>query len=198
MCGVCGTVAAPGNFDLSQKCCTCYECGEPLAANERVKWATGKGYSLYHDACQRKRHVEIVEAQLEKAKVVESYNGPVYFEGHAGSYGDSYFENVDELSEYLDDMEGQSSRPEFAFCCEAVGFKAPDLDSLLRSATEEMDEDAYERLEGIEELEKAIAIFVLANAGVHSYMEDRKHKVRIPPVDQSNAAAQGEEKGGPK
>ena len=177
MCSECKTVVAPGNFDVSQKCCACYDCGLPLLPEER------KCRSLYHRECERARRARREMEALEKAEIVIDYTGPVYFEGGDGSYGDGYFTDVDELAEWLNDQElpdGGDDRPEFAFCYKEIPFRRISLDSLIESACDDMDEDASERLSGVEELEKACNAFYEANKGVVSYFEDRKRKVRIP------------------
>lgn len=191
MCSECGTVASPGNFDISQKCCTCYDCGEPLPKDERTRYAEGKGYSLYHRECERQRRIKHDMKALDKAELVADYDGPVYYEGRRGSYGDGYFENVHELAEILDCDEDQSGRPEFAFCCEEIPFRMLDVDDIIQSACEEMDEDAAERLNGIDELKAAAAKFNEANKGVISWYEDRKRKVAVPPMGQDGGAANG-------
>jgi hypothetical protein len=181
MCGNCGMVASPGNLDISEKCCTCYDCGLPLAKDERIPYADGRGNrSLYHRECERIRRVKRDAEMLGKAELVPDYDGPVYYEGRHGSYGDGYFADVDELAEDLDTEDDQSSRPEFAFCCEAIPFRGPDAGSIIESACEEMDEDASERIEGVEEFEKACAAFQKANEGTISWGQDRKHKVAVP------------------
>lgn len=183
MCSECGQVACPGNFDISERCCTCYDCGKPLPKDERIRYAEGKGYSLYHRECERQRYQKRMAEQLEKAELVADYDGPVCFEGRHGSYGDGYFSDVHELAESLDDDEDQSFRPAFAFCCKEVPFRMLDVSNMLESACEEMDEDAAERLTGIEELEAAVAKFNEANKGVIAWYEDRKRKVRIPAME---------------
>jgi len=183
MCSECYTVAAPGNYDLSEKCCTCYECGLPLAKDERVKYANGSGYALYHRKCERLRHMRLELEALERAELVIDYDGPVYCEGRSGSYGNGYFENVMELAEDLDMDDNQSSRPEFAFCCKEIPFRGADAQSLIESALEDLDEDAGDRLEGLEELEKACAVFNEANKGLISWHEDRKRKVSVPALE---------------
>lgn len=181
MCRECLSVAAPGNYDLSEKCCTCYECGLPLPNDERVPYAQGNGKALYHRECERNRRAAREAEQLENAELVADYDGPVYCEGvPGGSYGDGYFESVEELADMLNDAPDDDSRPEFAFCCTKHPFPSINLSGILESACDDMDDDAYERLDGVEELEAACAAFTEANKGVISWYEDREHKVAVP------------------
>lgn len=181
MCSECRGVAAPGNFDVSQKCCTCYDCGGILAKDERVPYAEGNVRSLYHRECELKRRAKREAEMLDRSELVPNYAGPVYFEGGHGSLGDSYFADIDELAEYLDDGPDED-RPEFVFCCEEFPFKAPNIERLIESACDEMDEDvAYERLDGIRELQAACEAFRKANESVTCWSVDYKHKVAVPP-----------------
>lgn len=177
MCSECHAVAAPGNFDVSEKCCTCYDCGKPLSKDDR------KCRSLYHRDCARQRLARHNAEALEKAELATDYKGPVYCEGRRGSYGDGYFADIMELAESLDMDDDQTNRPQFAFCCEEQGIQEIDVNSLLESACEEMDEDAQDRLNGVEDLEEACAAFNKANKNVVSFTEDRKRKVAVPPVN---------------
>jgi hypothetical protein len=178
MCSECKQVAAPGNYDLSVKCCTCYECGLPLAKNERTPWAEGTGKALYHLKCQEKRQREREADRLEKAQLLTDYDGPVYCDGWSGSFGDGYFADVEELAETLDDDEDQSSRPAFAFCCTTRGFSI-DMDSVLENATQEMYDDIADDLDGVCELQDAVEAFNKANESIKTWEPDYKRKVAI-------------------
>ena len=177
-CGVCHSVAAPGNFDLSEKCCTCYDCGKPLAKDEKIPYGDGKGNrSLYHRACEERLRSEREAARLEKAELVADYNGPVYCEGWRGSFGDGYFSDVAELEETLDDAEGPN-RPEFVHCCTSRGISI-DLSRILESATEESYEDCSDDLSGVDELQAAVDAFNKANESVKTWDVDYKRKVVV-------------------
>ena len=177
MCSECHMVAAPGNFDLSEKCCSCYDCGLPLPKDERIPYATSGGRSLYHRECERLRRMKHDGDTLDKAELVTDYSGPVYLDGVGnGSYGDGYFANAQELSEHLDFHEGD--RPLFAHTCTSRGLSI-DLDSILENATEEMYEDCRDDLDGVEELQAAVDAFNKANESVQTWDADYKRKVAI-------------------
>jgi hypothetical protein len=174
-CGVCGQLArGETNFDISEKCCTCYDCGEPLGADKTAS------NTLYHHECERQRRHAAERRRLDKAVLVDGYDGPVYFEGGHGSYGEAYYENVDELSE--DDAFPEDE--EFAFCCEASGV-AMDLSSILENLTEEMFEDAIDHLYGTEELAKAVDAFNAENVSVVTWNVDYKRKVRVREISKT-------------
>ena len=172
-CGVCHQIAAPGNYDISEKCCTCYECGKPLSDKDR------RSRSLYHDACDKQMRVRWQQERLDKAKLVNDYDGPVYLEGIGrGSYGDGYFSDVHELAESIPTaVETDGTR--FAFCCESRNTSL-DFDSIIENLAEEMFEDAADSLNGLDELREAIDAFNLANESVITWDVDYERKVAIP------------------
>ncbi len=175
-CGKCGSIGYA--FDVSEKCCSCFECREPLGEAEL------KTRSFYHPACTRAREAKRELARVEKAELVEDYDGPVYLEGvGSGSMGDGYFANLDELSEHLDFEDGE--RPEFAFCCRPAKVINVNIDHILESLTEDSYEGAYDDLTGVEELAAAADAFNKANESVISYDCDYKRKVRIPNAEES-------------
>lgn len=178
MCSECKRVAAPGNLDISERCCTCTGCGEPLPPNERTPYSTAHGSKMYHDKCEQERRMRHDAEVLEKAVLVTDYGGPVYLDRVGnGSYGDGYFADVEELSEHLDFHDGE--RPLFAHCCTSRGFNI-DLDQILENATEEMFEDCYDHLSGVDELSEAVDAFNKVNESVFCWDADYKRKVAIP------------------
>lgn len=174
-CGICGQIAGKGNFDISQKCCTCYECGAILGPEEKSTRA------LYHRDCENKRHAVIEMKRLEKAELVTDYSGPVYCEGvPGGSFGDGYFSDIGELEDMLNDAPDDTGRPEFAYCCTSSSAAHLSTDSILESATEEAFEDAIDSLSGVDELRAAVDAFNEANKDVLSWDWDMKRKVAVP------------------
>ncbi len=172
MCGNCGQLAGPGGYNLSQTCCLCYRCGLPLDEIAR------KTRSLYHVSCERMRRQEADQKRMDEAEEILGYDGPVYLEGVGhGSYGDCFFENVQELSEHLDFHEGLGH--EFAFACKPTKFRGVDAGDIYEELASDMSEDYSDHFSGTEEFEKAIQAFNEANAKLISWDVDLKHKVRI-------------------
>lgn len=176
-CGVCGKLArGVTNFDISERCCTCYDCGLPLNEHER-QYANTK---LYHVACDDKRRRLNEQKRMDNAALVADYDGPVFLDGVGhGSYGDGFFADVDELAEHLDFGDSEGDRPQFAFCCTSRGL-CFHLDNILESATEDMHEDARDDLEGVEALQTAVDAFIEANKSLLTWDVDYKRKVAIP------------------
>lgn len=149
MCGVCGRALL--DYAIAERCCRCGHCGNLLSEEEQ------KENRSYHSECSRTWRAKRELAQIEKAILAADYNGPVYYEGGCGSYGDGYFSDVQELADYLDDQ-SDDARPSFAFCCTGRAIFL-DVDRILENATEEAFEDASEQLRGVDALRTAISVF---------------------------------------
>lgn len=174
-CGACGRPAGPGNFDLSERCCACLHCGKQVNNS-------GRDFSLIHDACEPLRDKEIQEKRLSEAtEYSEPYSDPVCCEeAGTGSYGDGYFENVEELAQHLDHRKDDSSRPLFAFCCERYPFSGLDTRDWLENAAQELGEDAEDHFSGVDELTEAVEKFNALNSSMCGWHADFDHKVKIP------------------
>ena len=72
-----------------------------------------------------------------------------------------------------------------AHCCTEQPFPLITADRLIESYCDDMDEEAADRLEGRDELDKACAAFSELNKGVISWYVDYKRKVRVPMVTNS-------------
>lgn len=177
-CGVCGKLARGAtNFDISERCCTCYDCGLPLSGDERRFANT----CLYHRACDDKRRTEREAARLDKAELVSDYDGPVYADGYGGgSYGEAYFADIDEFAEAAEDaLEEGVHLPDFVHCCKSRPVAGLDLGRILESHCEDAFEDAFDHLNGVDELQTAVDAFNTLNAGVLSWEPDYSRKVRV-------------------
>ena len=166
-CGKCGF---DGHTDREQaeRCCVCNYCGEPV---DRKKYGAG-----YHHECQRASFERDRLRKLAAAELVEDYAGPVYVEG-LGSSG--YFEDMDDLLDYLCGSRGDRSWPQFANCCDVEPFEF-DLDSALENEASDHHEDIVDCLNGIAELREAVDRFNAENAKVASWHVDEDRKVAVP------------------
>ena len=170
ICGKCGAPARrKANFDISEKCCTCWECGREL---DRA----AVSYGHYHPECDRDRRSRIDTARLEKAVLVDDYKGAVALDSDwpSGGWGDGYFESIDVLRDCLE--EGDDI--EFAYCCTPT-YPHLDADQILQSCCEELHEGAAESLDGEEEFYAACDAFNKANAGTVTWNIDYSRKVRV-------------------
>lgn len=150
LCGKCGRIWV--SFESAERCCKCSYCGEFCDWRE----------SVAHLACQDRALRESEAKALEKAELVEGYDGPFF-------WGDRFCLDVDELLERADGAE----LPEFGFC---VAYQAPQLNyaDIVENVASEMHED-WEPNDA-PELEKAIELWNAANAQNGTYFEDRKRK----------------------
>lgn len=174
ICGKCGAPArGKSNFDISERCCVCWICGSPLADGEP------QHNNHYHDDCDRTHRATLDMKRLDKAVLVEGYEGPVYCEGVlGGSYGDGYFSDVGELEDMLNDSP-EATGIEFAYCCTSSPVALLDVDSIIENETQESFEDAIDHLNGVDELRTAVEVFNEANKDVISWDWDPTRKVRV-------------------
>lgn len=118
---------------------------------------------------------------MEKAMLVEDYDGPVYCEGvPGGSYGDGYFSDVDELADAIADLEDCTI--ECAYCCTSSRAAFIDLDNVLEHAMQDALEDAIDHLNGRDELQAAVDAFNEANKDLLSWDVDYSRKVSVAPA----------------
>lgn len=172
ICTSCGAAArGRTNFDISEKCCTCWECGGPLTAEEK------KHPGHYHAACDRLRRGKMDLARMENAALVENYNGPVFADGVRGGQ-DGYFRSLDELQDALADYDETAPCLEFAYCCTVSPIRI-NLDSVLEQITEEAYEDAYEDIKGVGELQESVDKFNATNAEIQTWNADYTRKVKV-------------------
>lgn len=157
-CGECGMIYAATDGRSADYCCRqqiCERCG----GDSPKAW-------IYCSPCRD-------AIRLEKAVEITEWDGPVYCEEK-----DRYFSDFGEAEDYILDEEGDG-RPEWLFPCKEVSHKRlVDVDSILESATEDLFEDAYDHLVGVEELTEAVHAFNAKQTMV-SWDTDYSRKIRI-------------------
>jgi hypothetical protein len=116
-------------------------------------------------------------ARFEKAKKItpEEYDGAHVF------CGEKYYDSVEEaIDDYL---EGQE--PEYVWACKDINLPKADIDRIIEPLVEEMWEDADSfDLNGIDELEKALAAFDKANEGISLWNPDYSTAILIKQEEQ--------------
>lgn len=170
-CSACGRLYGEVNKDLAESCCVCSHCGKEMDRKEE--------YSTTHKRCWSERQAERERQQLEDAQLVTDYDDWVFTDHGWGQ--DGYFPSPEQAAEELDDqLEDHDDWPEFMFCCREIPFPGLDVGDIIENLTCNMFEEADEHLVGINQLAIAVAEFNKANAGLISYMADRKRKAAIP------------------
>jgi len=149
--------------DVAESCCRCRYCGE-LEKNSHAECR----YRAMH-----KRRAEVLEA----AAVIENYDGWVYAEGCG--YRDGYFPSMDDLLEYLAEEE-LSDWPERVHCCTPVTIRWPDASDIAERVCEGLYEEADNDLQGLKELDEALAEFAKANASMQCFEADYSRCVLVP------------------
>lgn len=142
-CGECRVIY--GYEEMARKCCSPRVCGCGAAIAYR--------YYTACDDCRRKADEKRADERFEKAPRVSrrDHNGPVC----ESEYGDKYHPDtesfVDEWMSYHDAL------PAYVWACETRRLEL-DAEEIVRQELErsESDEDANDRVEGIDELQKAM------------------------------------------
>lgn len=160
----------------AESCCreaVCTECGKPTLA---------KHYTLCPDHSLEERKKKDKEA-LEKATLVESWNGYIYSDDATG-YNEGYFEDAGILIDYCEDEEIEV--PEFAYIAEETKFQL-NADHILENAADgDHHEDILDSLVDREELETYIEQWNAKQVAC-SYYPNYKKKVRVRPVEKEGA-----------
>lgn len=171
-CGTCRTVYKHKVRDLAEDCCKCRVCGESCPRDAPDTW-TNLHKSCHEDE-RRRRHAE----RFDKAEEVADYDGWVCVEPWGPQ--DGYFASAEEAEEYIWDVhEDGDELPEWAFCCERVEPRWPDVSDIVERFADDMYEGYEDHLNGTKELEAALKAFAEANADLCSWTVDYTRKVRL-------------------
>lgn len=159
-CGKCRDVA--GTKERAEECCKPNLC------------ACGKECRPYYadcDECSDAAQKIKDHQRFEKAETVdpETYDGPV-----AHPESDRYWENLDDFLSMTDTDE----RPEYLWCCTVSPVCTLDTDRIIEDATQEAyDGFDSDDLNGIKDLDEAIARFNEANSEVTKWEADWSRKI---------------------
>lgn len=126
----------------------------------------------------------ILEKRLKRAELVEYDGGLVYVENYG--WGEGYFDDMCDLTEYLEGEVEDEGRPGFAFLCKAVE-KEMNADDMIEELCGDGYEGMEEALEIPSELVDAIGIFNEINKErLKVWQADYSRKVRVPKQDPIN------------
>jgi hypothetical protein len=153
-CGECGSVYSTKESAIY--CCkqsVCEDCGNDC----------DKSWIRCRDCSDKIR--------LEKAVEIKDYSGPVYYK-EADKYFESYEEALDWFNDYPEEC------PEWFFPCIEEPCPKLDLDSAIENLTENLFEDAYDQLKGVEEIKIAVDEFNKKQT-LMSWKVDMKRKIRF-------------------
>jgi hypothetical protein len=174
-CGKCKLICA--SSELADKCCDwkCVDCSVGV-----------RNYTTRCDSCHSKVMLDRRAALLEKAQIVEDYDGWVCCDECSGGQ-DGYFPSLEEFVDYIFDeawgdpeVEGSPEWPEFVFACKS-DVKELDVGNSIENMCEGGYEEMEEGLRGKDELYAAVDKFNELNRDALTCWEvDYKRKVRVP------------------
>ncbi len=179
-CGKCDkTYAHPrgGGKMFADRCCDfrCVACGIPC-----------QQHYAKCNACIERERADKETARFEKAEKLDSWDGWVWT--NATPHNEGYFSSVEELVEWFDDGSQNDDGynpciPDYAWICDPSPLVRLNIDSILQSIGEGLDEDFdSDDLKGIAELTEALEAFNEANKEVVSYHPCNDRVVLIEPV----------------
>lgn len=164
----------------------CDECGKLYQTEDSANYCCQKSYCKEcgkeakhcHTLCEdckaiafRKKHKELMDA----AELIEKCGAFVYYEEE--------YHNTDNLFDYFIDHDNIEECEEFAFDCDPKPYKAPNVvEWVQEDCYDKMYEDAAEDLVGLEDLQKAVEEFELANQKMVAYEVNYKRKVSIKDI----------------
>lgn len=167
LCGKCrrNTVTK----DYAEKCCQPNLC-------QRCQ----KECPQYHTFCSPCQDLN----RFEKAVEVLDYQGWVYSESHS-RHNNGFYESMEEFLDYVDeydpDDESFNAVPEFVYACHEIPFPSFEASDLVEPYCAQYEEplEAYDRVEGLELMQKALNWFTKKNAHNITYEPDYKRIVRV-------------------
>jgi hypothetical protein len=165
-CGKCRMTAH--DEAMATRCCNpvCDVCGNPCSV-----------YSSLCEGCQSKKRAEHEASLRAKATVLDSWDGWIYAEGYG--YTDGYFNSIEDLLEYMEDVDDDLEWPQYAYVCEPEQIATIDAGSIYDSFEWPDGMDLHD-LNGTKEFEAAVDAFNEANKDVLCYVADMNRIVLIP------------------
>ena len=151
----CSSCKLPHVHDIAENCCKKGIC----------KICEKETPSVHNLMCYDCRDKE----QMEKAEKLENWDGPVVF-------NDSYYATLEDLLCCND----EEKLPEFVYIAETENILKLDVEDILERLCENLYEDAYEDLNGVDEFKNAVKDFNEANGRNTYRMESGKKAVRVP------------------
>lgn len=161
-----GTRDGERGLERAAQCCVCRYCSLPVTDQRDNRWR--------HDACKEADYQKRRLAQRERAQKLETWGGWVY-------HGDRFFESLEDLVDHLDCWGTEPEDwPAFVYVCKEVPFPGLRLHRAVESLCEDLFDDAYDHLVGLEKLWAAEKEFNAANAHLVSYEPDYTRAVKVP------------------
>lgn len=173
-CEACGVIYSPRNGAQpeAEACCKCKYCGEPAPRDDN------DCYTRMHKTCWQQDRRDRQAKRLEKAEVVEQYDGWVFIDGVGPR--DGYFESAEEAEDWLwDTHEDGDVLPQWAFCCTSSPPPRLDLEDVTQRFIDNGYEDIEDDLVGLARLREALELFWEENKHLVSWTPDYSRKVRL-------------------
>lgn len=189
VCGQCGTMHTHGfgghtltTEERAAQCCLLKKCD------------CGRAKEIQHyEKCRTCRDKEDSLREIERmksAELVETHDGMIFVDGYGG-YREGFFNDVDDLLEWIEGEDDSDNFPipEFVFCCVQKHFKDEHISAgdIIENETQDYHEDYHQQLDE-DGLQKLLNQWVSEQA-LSSWDVDYSKKVRISdaPEQRENA-----------
>lgn len=165
-CGNCGLVYSAREW--AEQCCKpekCEKCGKEIPY--KTMWSLC-------DACRKEKEIEDEQQRFYKAQKYTLANCPkekcqmMYSDVY--TYNEGFFSDIEELKGFCS-WKG-IKLPDYVYCTREQKFSI-DVDAMLENSCEELHEDAYENLDGVEELRSYIEDWCKKQSGATTFYRDQ-------------------------
>lgn len=160
MCGECGRIWPESDSYSSDYCCRCSDCGGKIHYSQHLC-----------DKCWGPHYARLTQGELDKATIVDDYDGPV-------NIGEKFWQTPEECRNNFGD-----NSPEFAFCCHVESYSL-DAETILQDLLENAGIDGHDEsnLDGVTDFARAVEAFNEANKSNVYWLADTSRKARIKAV----------------
>lgn len=156
----------------------CEHCNAELPRGKsRCECETSK--ALYaREQHEKKQTVWNKAIKIKADDEIAKSMGMYYFDGYP--YNEGYFSDFDEFFEWWEDNhESDDERPQYVWGTDCTRLIL-DADSILENATEDLHEEAFNRIEDKEELQAFLEAWCAKQKGTTTYYSTQKYAIEIP------------------
>ncbi|WP_201319076.1 hypothetical protein [Paenibacillus sp. EPM92] len=143
------------------------QCDCEKSKAERAAEHSAKARAIFDKAIKVKADDEIAKGM-----------GMYYFDSYP--YNEGYFSDFDEFFEWWEEShEPGEERPQYVWGTDCMGLIL-DADSILENATEDLHEEAFNRIEEKDELKAFLEAWCAKQQGTTTYYSTQKYAIEIP------------------
>jgi hypothetical protein len=117
------------------------------------------------------------QERKDKAEKIDYWDGGVF-------WASNYYPSVEEAAEAIwDHTTEEDVPPQYLFIAKQVTARQLRACDIIEGYYGDLEDDGYDHIEGIEELERACQEFNKKNKDIQWFTEDRKRMAKIPKME---------------